>query len=347
MAFARVKAWKEIFKLAKTRNVQGEVNEYFRNNIIQSLTTMGWFDFLKSPRTVNEIIAKFGVKDPAYLEDIFKTLTSDDTITQVAVDKYQCNGHHSIKPNVDPKVFNASIKQLLWNYAEFIPKKLVGEDISFSGGINLFDWDDALSLFMYQQIRKAAFAYVNPLKSPCKFLDIGCGNGTQTAGMWLDCLKRNLFKGDNPTQLHGIEIDKGLLDIAQNEFVRLVRKQSEMSEEEVLTYKKFFPKFSWGNIIQIPYPDNTFDYVYASQVIHWTDPIVAIKELYRVLRPNGIAFGTESFLGGSDLYTNLHVKVIKGAYGFFTKEDMTKWAKLAGFKTISYTTPTTIFKFIK
>ncbi|MHC1704353.1 MAG: class I SAM-dependent methyltransferase [Tenuifilaceae bacterium] len=43
-----------------------------------------------------------------------------------------------------------------------------------------------------------------------------------------------------------------------------------------------------GSILEIPFPDNTFDFVVSSEVIeHVPDPYKAIQELYRVLKPGG------------------------------------------------------------
>ena len=35
MFIEKVKAWKEILKMGKVRSMQGEVNRYFRENVIQ------------------------------------------------------------------------------------------------------------------------------------------------------------------------------------------------------------------------------------------------------------------------------------------------------------------------
>jgi 2-polyprenyl-3-methyl-5-hydroxy-6-metoxy-1,4-benzoquinol methylase len=43
-----------------------------------------------------------------------------------------------------------------------------------------------------------------------------------------------------------------------------------------------------GSILEIPFPDNTFDIVVSSEVIeHVPDPYKAMQELYRVLKPGG------------------------------------------------------------
>jgi ubiquinone/menaquinone biosynthesis C-methylase UbiE len=50
-----------------------------------------------------------------------------------------------------------------------------------------------------------------------------------------------------------------------------------------------------GSILNIPFPDNYFDFVYAIEVLRYLDyydNIIGLKEIYRVLRPGGIFFGT-------------------------------------------------------
>ena len=48
-----------------------------------------------------------------------------------------------------------------------------------------------------------------------------------------------------------------------------------------------------GSILNIPFNDNYFDIIISSEVLeHTPDPILAIKELYRVLKPNGICIIT-------------------------------------------------------
>ncbi len=45
----------------------------------------------------------------------------------------------------------------------------------------------------------------------------------------------------------------------------------------------------YGEVIHIPFADNTFDKVFSINSIYfWINPLAAFKELYRVLKPNGL-----------------------------------------------------------
>ena len=346
--FNKLKAWREVIKIGNVRFVGKETNQHFRANIIKVLKEEGWFSFLEKQRSVEDFLSHFGYSDKAFVEEVLETLTSDNTI------KKENNGSktsYSIKQPVQvndirPRVFNDSIIELMFNYAKALPDRLHGKYIDFSGGFNLFNWDDALSLKMYKQIQLAAFAFTNVYKNPGSLLDVGAGNGWNTIGIWLSFLKRGLLNS-NKVKITGIEPDEGLLKIAQKETAIIASKQSGMTKDEILQYEDMFPEFVKGNALAIPFDDNTFDYVYVSQVLHWTDPKIAIKEMIRVTKPRGIIFGTENFFPHASLYTNLHLKVIKGAYGFFWKNDMINWAKDAGAKKIKFATPVTVFKFTK
>lgn len=62
--------------------------------------------------------------------------------------------------------------------------------------------------------------------------------------------------------------------------------------EEMITYAKMQNPnivIKSGSHLSIPYPDNFFEYVYMTNVIHHIPDISAMyKEIYRVLKPNGI-----------------------------------------------------------
>ena len=188
-------AWKEIIKLGSSSKTYRQVDDYFRDNVMRVLDQEGVFNYLKEPKTVYQIIDNFNFTDRLFLELVLDALEKDNSISRVN-GNYQSNGNISIS-GILPEVFNESIMDLLSAYAQAIPDRMRGKFIDFSEGFNLFNWDDALSTTMYEQIRRGAFAYVNPLKKPGKLLDIGCGNGWGTAAIWTYYYKRSLFLPKN------------------------------------------------------------------------------------------------------------------------------------------------------
>ncbi|HKM09494.1 MAG TPA: class I SAM-dependent methyltransferase [Candidatus Methanomethylophilaceae archaeon] len=105
-----------------------------------------------------------------------------------------------------------------------------------------------------------------PEMRPEGILDVGCGGGMQMKML-----------GDKFPKAHltGVDI-------------------SEESVRFALNYNK--DKVSSGlcrvdqaPAEELPYPDKTFDLVSAFETyFFWTDPVTAFREIYRVLRPNGI-----------------------------------------------------------
>lgn len=345
MVIRRIRAWRELLKIGRASSSFKQIDIYFRANVLDIMQKEGLFEYLKKPRSLENIMEHFSYTDKKYLLTLMHALVNDNTIERI-------NGKYlSPRPvfavKVKPSFFNDSIMDLLAAYAEFIPERLQGKYFEFSSGFNLFNWDDTLSLKMYNQVRKAAFAFVNPLKHPGKFLDVGSGNGWGTAAIWCYHYRKSLFYPQTKVEIFGIEPDEGLLQIAQDEFPKMVQRQIDISFEEIREFKEYHPKFIWGSVNEIPFDDDYFDYVYVSQVFHWTNPKTATEELYRVLKPGGIAFGTENFTPRANLYTDLHIRVMENAYGFFSKEDAGAWAKSAGFRSIKFTTPITVFEFIK
>ncbi|MBX3618347.1 MAG: methyltransferase domain-containing protein [Nitrosomonas sp.] len=115
-----------------------------------------------------------------------------------------------------------------------------------------------------QRIRVAlvAQAQIQPGES---VLDIGCGTGTLTL----------LIKQTEPeVAVYGLDIDLEILQIA--------RKKSDQNEKTVLLQQ--------GIATCLPFTDETFDYVFASLLLHHLtreDKQQALKEIFRVLKPGG------------------------------------------------------------
>ena len=112
-------------------------------------------------------------------------------------------------------------------------------------------------------------AFVLPhLKPDFKILDIGCGPGTISIG----------FAKYVPSgHVTGIDLTDDVLSQAREQL------SSHDSQPQNIT-------FELGNVVDgLKYPSDTFDVVFTNQVlIHIPDPVTALREMKRVVKPGGI-----------------------------------------------------------
>ena len=103
------------------------------------------------------------------------------------------------------------------------------------------------------------------LKPGMHVLDAGCGPGTVTAG---------LARAVAPGEVIGLDVAPGVLEHAR----------AHAAEEAVDNVS-----FVAGDIYHLDFAGAEFDVVYANQLLqHLTDPVSAIREIRRVLRPGGL-----------------------------------------------------------
>ena len=112
--------------------------------------------------------------------------------------------------------------------------------------------------------------FVIPILEPNhKLLDVGCGPGSITLDF------ANYVEGG---EIIGVEPTEELIDLANENKAKLAAQGKKVDNV----------KFQIGSIYQLPFEDNSFDVVYAHQVvIHLEDPTAGLKELKRVTKPNG------------------------------------------------------------
>ena len=105
-------------------------------------------------------------------------------------------------------------------------------------------------------------AYLLPhLESGFDLLDVGCGPGTITS---------ELASMVAPGRTVGIDRESAVIEEASRAAVGEV-------------------EFTTGNVYRLQYDAGSFDVVHAHQVLqHLADPVAALVEMRRVLRPNGI-----------------------------------------------------------
>lgn len=138
-------------------------------------------------------------------------------------------------------------------------------------------------------------------RSSDKVLDVGCGNG------FLSQLYPNF-------DIIGVDISDGML--AHNPY-----------------------KWVKGSAENIPFPDNTFDFVVCRSLLHHLEnPLVGLKEMYRVLKPGGkfvcwdpnaalLATLFRKLFQGTDRFSHLHHS--------FNDSELLALIESAGFKVES------------
>lgn len=112
--------------------------------------------------------------------------------------------------------------------------------------------------------RDAAF-FLPHLQAGIRLLDCGCGPGTMTV---------DLAQVIAPGQVVGIDIAAEQFQVGQ----------ARARDRGLTTIH-----FTASNVYALPFPDETFDAVFAHAVLyHLRDPDRALKEMYRVLKPRGV-----------------------------------------------------------
>jgi ubiquinone/menaquinone biosynthesis C-methylase UbiE len=161
-------------------------------------------------------------------------------------------------------------------------------------------------------------AYLIPYLEPSMtILDVGCGPGTITVD-----LARYVPDG----YIIGVEYVDKPLTVAR-----------QYAEEQRVTNVQF----AIGDVLNLrEYADNTFDVVHAHQVLqHVPDPVRALLEMRRVVKPGGIIASRESAamtwyprLKGLEEFYDIYRKVAEGMGGHPDPGSYIHvWAQKAGF----------------
>lgn len=120
-------------------------------------------------------------------------------------------------------------------------------------------YDDAIPKHIADYLKKKRIKIFQENSLKGKVLDVGCGTGEI-----LQSLPKNLKK-------YGVDISEGMVNIAK--------------------VKVLDGNFKVGSITTLPYPDNSFDFVYTVAVLHHlitkNNVRRTLKEMYRVTKPGG------------------------------------------------------------
>lgn len=128
-----------------------------------------------------------------------------------------------------------------------------------------YDVETIQQQYASRQAPGVADFFTPHLKSGMSILDCGCGPGTITQG---------LAHIVAPGQAVGCDLEPGMIEMAQS--------LTASSGIQNL-------RFQVGDILNLPFEDDTFDAAFSSAVTeHLSDPVRALSELRRVVKPGGL-----------------------------------------------------------
>ncbi|MCW5600404.1 class I SAM-dependent methyltransferase [Nitrosomonas sp.] len=126
-------------------------------------------------------------------------------------------------------------------------------------------YDPMMKYLFHDEALKKTLVNQTYIQSGQTVLDMGCGTGTLSL----------MIKQSQPNaKVHGLDIDPQILDMA-NKKVRQTGSHIDLQQ---------------GSATCLPYPNESFDHVFASLVLHHLtrqDKQQALKEAFRVLKAGG------------------------------------------------------------
>jgi ubiquinone/menaquinone biosynthesis C-methylase UbiE len=164
-------------------------------------------------------------------------------------------------------------------------------------------WDTMQQSFFSTKVRDVAYDLAQ-LQEGKVAADIGAGTGFITEGL----LKRKL--------------NVFAIDQSQQMLEHLIEKYSGKGQFTCIQ----------GDSNSLPLANESVDYVFANMYLHHVDSLlIAIKEMFRILKRNGKMVITDLDLHEHDfLRTEQHDKWLG-----FDREDIKKWFEEAGFSEVS------------
>lgn len=148
------------------------------------------------------------------------------------------------------------------------------EQYVFSG-----DGDFTLKLHASRSAARQAAFFLPHLRPGMRLLDCGSGSGSITVG---------LAQVIAPGEVRGIEISEG----------EVVRARGKATAEGIANVH-----FEVGDITNLAFPAESFDAIFSHNVLeHVAEPIKALREMYRVLKPGGV-IGIRDIDSGGHLYS--------------------------------------------
>lgn len=156
---------------------------------------------------------------------------------------------------------------------------------------------------------RAVLQTINP-ESGSSILDVGCGTGI---------LLQQLLQLDRCLDLYGVDIAPGMVRTAQMKLGKSVKIQQ-------------------GSANSLPYDENSFDYVTcATSFHHYARPGNSLREMFRVLKPDGKLVILDPFTNGplrKALCAILDALSDEKGTNLFTQEQMHQMFHIAGFSHI-------------
>lgn len=184
--------------------------------------------------------------------------------------------------------------------------------------------ESVLRSHTWRTVENSAAYLIPELQAGRSLLDVGCGPGTITV---------DLAARLHPGQVVGIDVS-----------AEIVGRASALARDEGVKNVRF----QTGDVYSLDFPDESFDIVHAHQVLqHVANPVAAMREIRRVLKPGGVLGARDADYGGVVWYPELpglrqwmiiyrHVVYWNGGRPDAGRA-LKAWSRLAGFTDVTST----------